>query len=339
MSGERDGGKSGMSEELLTIHGNPTNEQDADSIYSKSAGSANTEAKFAKALSLTTYPVELSEFATVETYGRREDLVECCKTAVDGLIIRRGKKDNRTDAPFPSLSPMIINGNPMFTHKGELIKRFHISKFSEEDRHDRNPKSPFNIFQNKNKHHWKILGDWTVRYILDNRQELLLSKKYSPYEVGEIALRAFYKFGGYSEIPEWLTRWIIDTSLEELDQDVENTIRSTLYNHLHRTIRENSFLMPNAKLIDWTISMRIEECLQSKIWPWIKQSKTNGLEYHIDRTILDLFTQRLPDLTLKKLAEKTGLSYIKGSDNKRKIKCTKKQLDNLIEFGNIKGEA
>lgn len=54
---------------MLNIHGNPTNEQDADSIYSKAAGSANTEAKFAKALGCTTYPVELSEFGRLETYA------------------------------------------------------------------------------------------------------------------------------------------------------------------------------------------------------------------------------------------------------------------------------
>lgn len=195
MSGERDGGKSGLSEEMLNMHGNPTNEQDADSIYSKSAGSANTEAKFAKAISLTTYPIELSEFSRVETYGRREDLVEICKTSVDGLITRRGKKESRTDAPFPSLSPMIINGNAIFTYKGELIKRLHIAKFSEEDRHDRSPSVPFNKFQKDNKHLLKTLGDWSIRYILDNRQDLLFSRKYSPYEVADISLKVFYKFG------------------------------------------------------------------------------------------------------------------------------------------------
>ena len=135
MTGERDGGKTGLSEEILNMHGNPTNEQDADSIYSVSAGSANTEAKFGKAVSMTTYTKEFSEFGRVEAYGRHEDLVECYKTAVDALIVRRGKKENRTDAPFPSLSPLIINGNPPFSFKGELLKRYHIAKFSEEDRH------------------------------------------------------------------------------------------------------------------------------------------------------------------------------------------------------------
>ena len=330
MSGERDGGKSGLSEEMLNMHGNPTNEQDADSIYSKSAGSANTEAKFAKALCNTTYPIELSEFGRLEAYGRREDLVESCKTAIDGLIVRRGKKESRTDAPFPSLSPMIINGNSIFTSKGELLKRFHTARFSEEDRHDRDPNSPFNKFQREKKHLLKVLGDWTIRYILDNRQDLLLSKKYSPYQVGEIALEAFYRFADL-EVPEWLTRWIVDTSLEELDQDQDSLIRSILYNTVNKTIRENSHLL-HLDGIEQTMSMRIEKCLGNQLWPWIREGKGKSSGYYfINASILELFTYRMPDLTLKKLAEKTGFEYT-SADGKKKIKCTKAQLDNFIDL-------
>lgn len=329
MTGERDGGKSGLSGEMLNMHGNPTNEQDADSIYSRSAGSANTEAKFAKSLCNTTYSVELSEFGRLENYGRREDLVESCKTSIDGLITRRGKKDSRTDAPFPSLSPMIINGNSIFTFKGELLKRFHVAKFSEEDRHERSPNSAFNVFQRENKHLLKILGDWTIRYILDNKQELLLSRKYSPYELGEIALKAFYQFGN-SKLPEWLTWWITDTSLEELDQDIESLIRSILYNHVHKTLRENSNLIELKDLGEVTMPDRIRLCLETDIWPWIRKVRGKDEKYHINSSILELFSHRLSDLTLKKLAEKTGLKYVKDCYGRAKILCTKKELDDFI---------
>lgn len=331
MSGERDGGKSGLSEEMLNMHGNLTNEQDADSIYSKSAGSANTEAKFAKALCSTTYAVEFSEFGRLEAYGRREDLVESCKTSIDGLIIRRGKKDNRTDAPFPSLSPMIVNGNSVFTSKGELLKRFHVTKFSEEDRHDRDANSPFNMFQREKKHLLKILGDWTMRYILDNKQELLLSRKYNPYQIGEIALKEFYRFAD-SEIPEWLTRWIVDTSLEELDQDIEEIIRSILYNHVHKTLRENSNLIIEEAKKGYEIKMhdRIRLCLESDTWSWIRKIRGSELKYYVNTSIMELFANRLPELTFKKLAEKTGFKYVKDTEGKAKILCTKKELYDFI---------
>jgi hypothetical protein len=330
MTGERDGGKSDLSEEMLNVHGNPTNEQDADSIYSVSAGSTNTEAKFGKAVSRSTYPLEISEFGKAESYGRREDLVEPVKTSVDGLIVRRGKKDNRNDAPFASLSPLIINGNPPFSFKGELLKRFHIIRFSEEDRHDRDPKSPFNTFQKQNKHLMKIMGDWTVRYIYDNRHELILSRKYNPYEVGRIALQEFYKFGGYSEVHEWLTRWITDTALDELDQDIESVIRSILYNHVHRTLRDNSNIVLPKEQGCVTAVDRIGLCLDNGFWPWIRKISGSESRYYINTSVMELFSSRLPDLTFKKLAEKTCFKYVKDWEGRAKLECTKKQLDDFI---------
>jgi len=328
------------------MHGNPTNEQDADTIYSVSGGSANTEAKFGKAVSKTTYPIEISENSKVESIGRGEMLVEPYKTLVDTLIVRRGKKGNQNDAPFPSLSPVISNGNPPFTFKGELLKRFHVAKFSEEDRHDSSPDSAFNEFQAENKRLLKVLGDWTIRYILDHKTELLLSKKYNPYQVGEKALQAFFEFAD-REIPEWLTRWLVDTSLEELDQDVEEIIRSILYNHVHKTIRENpKMISDNSDLgidsgIRTHMSERITGCIVSEIWPWIQKvgnssgssSNSNDEAYYILSSILELFSSRLPDLTLKKFAEKTGFAYVKGHDGKARVRCTKKMLDEFIGGG------
>jgi hypothetical protein len=243
MTGERDGGKSGLSQEMLNIHGNHTDQKEADSIYSLAAGSMNTEAKFGKGLSKTTYPIEISEFGTVECYGRNENLVEIVKTAVEGLIVRRGKDAGRYDAPFASCSPFILNGNPFISKKGEIIKRLHVAKFSEEDRHDRSPSSPFNKFQDNNGYKIKIHGDWTIRYILENKYELLLSGKYTVYDIAKKSIYEFYKFTGKEEVPEWLTRWIVDTALEELDIDDESIIRSILYDNVHKTLASNSRLI------------------------------------------------------------------------------------------------
>jgi hypothetical protein len=90
------------------------------------------------------------------------------------MVVRRGKDylTGKYDAPFPSCSPLLFNGIPFFSRKGEILKRFHINTFSEEDRHDRSPNSPFNTFHRQNKDKLKILGDWTMRYIYEHRQEL-----------------------------------------------------------------------------------------------------------------------------------------------------------------------
>lgn len=175
--GDRDTGKSSLTKECLRMH---DHDGLAGSIYSFSIGSADTEAKFAKAISQTTYPVEISEIKTIEGYGRSENLVSIFLTSAEGLVSRRGRGEgsNNYHTPFPSCSSVILNGNPMITRKGEVAKRLHIVRNSEEDRHSRDPNSPFNKFQSEHSWKLKVLGDWTMRYIYENRQDLLLSGKY-----------------------------------------------------------------------------------------------------------------------------------------------------------------
>ena len=139
MTGERDSGKTETTHLMLDIDGNFIDESTssaADSIYSVSSGSMNTEAKFGKGVSKTTYPIEISEFGRIETYGRNEGMVETVKKAIEDLTVRRGRDGTRYDALFPSCSSIILNGNPFISKKGEILKRLHVIKFSEEDRHE-----------------------------------------------------------------------------------------------------------------------------------------------------------------------------------------------------------
>lgn len=328
-------------------------EKDIESIYSVSAGSVNTEAKFGKTLSRTTYPIEISEIGTVESYGRNENLVEIIKSAVDGLVTRRGRdinNNNRYDAPFPSCSPFILNGNLFISRKGEIIKRLHVAKFSEEDRHDRDPRSKFNTFQAEKGHKIKVLGDWTIRYILDNKVELLLSGKYTTYEISKKAISEFYRFAD-REVPEWLTRWITDLTLEELDVDDESIIRSILFENVNRTLERNSKLVDlgnkvikeyegrvysTGEIRDTTLGERIDVCIDNDLWPWLRRKAARlgetlqQQEYYIDASILELYLKRLPELDIKKLGQKTGFKYTQRRSGMRVLKCTKEQLKEFI---------
>ena len=357
MTVERDGGKSGLSQEMLNIHGNHSQQKDVDSKYSVAAGSMNTEAKFGKGVSKTTYPIEISEFGSVELYGRNENLVEIIKTAIDGLIVRRGRDANRYDSPFPSCSPFILNGNPFITKKGEILKRFHVAKFTEEDRHDRDPKSDFNVFQSANSHKIKIIGDWTIRYILDNRDELLLSGKYTVYDIAKKAIHEFYKFVG-KEVPEWITTWIVDMALEELDVDDESVIRSILFDHVYKTLERSGRLADlgnretdvgndgkiylTGKINPTTLAHKIETCINNELWSWLRRKNLKLgewlQEYYIDTSILELFSKRLPQLDLKKLAEKTGFTYSQRKGGMRVLKCAKHELIDFIQGKDIPEE-
>ena len=187
-TGERSGGKSAMSDIILEIHGNKNSKSTEQSIYDLSAGSANTDAKLGNAVSKTTYPVVFSEYGTIEKYGRDEKIVETFKNIIDRIICRHGRKDSIFDYPFASLSPLVLNGNSLISKKPEVVKRFHWSKYTQADRHEKNDSKTveYNQFMESRRQELKSLGDWTINYVWNNQQELLLSKKYNAYRLMEI---------------------------------------------------------------------------------------------------------------------------------------------------------
>ena len=177
------------------------------------------------------------------------------------------------------------------------------------------------------RHELKILGDWTLNYIWGNRAELLLSKKYDAYQMMDIAIREFHRFAGV-EMSEWMTRWITETALEELDVDEASIIRSILQTHIHEVLRMNIHLLAIGKedgVID--VGGRIARCLDNDLLSFIRKSNSRD-EYYIDSSILMLFENRLPDMTLKRLGEKMGFEY-KHTRYGWILRCTR---DELWEF-------
>ena len=110
-SGDRDAGKTEMSNEMLEIHGNFLG-NNVNSKYSLGAGEFDTSPKLGRALAKTTYPISVSEFGKIEEKGRNGDYAEDLKNAIEKLISRSGKDGSNYDVSFPSCSPVMINGNP-----------------------------------------------------------------------------------------------------------------------------------------------------------------------------------------------------------------------------------
>ena len=327
-TGERSGGKSAMSDIILEIHGNKNGKSTEQSVYDLSAGSANTDAKLGNAVSKTTYPVVLSEYGTIEKYGRDEKIVETFKNVIDRTICRHGRKDGIFDYPFASLSPLVLNGNSLISKKPEVVKRFHWSKYSQADRHEKNdPKTvEYNQLMESRRHDLKILGDWTINYVWNNQQELLLSKKYNAYQLMEILINKFYEFAEV-EKPEWLNRWIDENALEELDIDELSIVRSILRTHIHETLRINSHLLNiSNEGIVIPFETRVEQCLKHNLFSFIRAA--DG-KYLIDSSILILFENRLPDMTLKRLGEMLGLNYSR-KNNGIFLECTTQNMKEIL---------
>jgi Bifunctional DNA primase/polymerase, N-terminal len=183
----------------------------------------------------------------------------------------------------------------------------------------------YNGLMQKRRHELRILGDWTINYICDNRQELLLSKKYDAYQLMDIVIRKFDEFAGV-EFPEWLGRWIAETSLDELDVDEEGIIRAILFNHIHEVLRQNAHLLDIRSDGEISLENRLRLCLEKDLPCFIRRKIENNTEvFDIDSSILMLFEIKLPDMTLKRLGEKMGLDY-HHTKHRWVLRCTRDDL-------------
>jgi hypothetical protein len=72
--------------------------------------------------------------------------------------------------------------------------------------------------------------------------------------------------------------------------------------------------------------MRVIKCLQSELWSFVRKGYHD--KYLIDNSILDLFKDRLPELTLKKL-EIMNIEYRRNRNGIR-LRCTEAELSEFI---------
>jgi hypothetical protein len=118
-------------------------------------------------------------------------------------------------------------------------------------------------------------------------------------------------------------------SLVELDVDHESMIRVILFDNTHKTIQNNARLLEmENEGMKIPMKKRIKLCLTNDLWSWVRKTREEG-KYYIDGSILELFANRLPDLTLKKLGEKMGMKY-SLSHGRRVLVCSEAEISNFI---------
>jgi hypothetical protein len=115
-----------------------------------------------------------------------------------------------------------------------------------------------------------------------------------------------------------------------LDTDEESTIRSVLFDYVHKTIQNNARIFTPMDLGKTKINLdaRIGLCIDNDLWSFVRKV-SNQDKYHIDSSILQLFNDKLPELTLKKLGEKMGFSY-KTHKERRVLEFSRKELKDFI---------
>jgi hypothetical protein len=169
-----------------------------------------------------------------------------------------------------------------------------------------------------------------MNYIWDNRQELILSGKYSYRELGDLVIKRFYEFAGV-EFPTWLGEWIKDLTLEELEIDEKDVIIGILREFTHKSLsqaRSAGLIDPNDDGYYKTTEMRVRTCLENELWSFVREGYHD--KYLIDSSILGLFKNRLPtELTLKKLGEIMNIEYWRNKKGIR-LRCTQQELSEFI---------
>lgn len=109
------------------------------------------------------------------------------------------------------------------------------------------------------------------------------------------------------------------TALEELDIDEESVIRSILFGNTHKTLQNNSRLLEmENEGMKITLGQRVQLCLDNDLGARLERQREEG-KYYIDGSILENFSHRLPELTLKKLGEKMNVRYSQDTYGRRML--------------------
>ena len=151
----------------------------------------DTKARFGEVLSKSTYPIIINEVGQLND-DKYNDMVEMFKTAITDTIARKKfvNKTNYTD--IPSFSSCILTGNPIPPYDTGFRRRIIPIVFTEKDQYSNDEINSFeNLFDNRIKNELKILGDFTVNYVMEN-QEILIDGKMDWKEIGEHILEQMF---------------------------------------------------------------------------------------------------------------------------------------------------
>ena len=244
---------------------------DKDAIVPFTA--VDTKARFGEALSKSTYPIVINEVTQLND-DKHNDMVEMFKTAITDTIARKKFVNKTIYTEIPSFSSCILTGNSIPPSDTGFRRRIIPIVFTEKDQYSKDEIKDFeNLFEQQIKNVLKILGDFTVNYIMEN-QEILIDGKKNWKEIAEHILEQMFKLAGKNS-PEWIKYFVEEHQLKESKEDVELLFRGYLvnkindtYNRYYRNIEKiNSD--SNAEVPNLPFSSRLNFCLEHNLIPFL----------------------------------------------------------------------
>jgi hypothetical protein len=232
----------------------------------------DTKARFGEILSKSTYPIVINEVAQLHD-DKYRDMIEMFKTAITDLVARKKFMNKTSYTDIPSFSPSILTGNSLPPMDTGFRRRIIPIIFTEKDQYSEEEVKDYkNLFEQQIKNELRILGDFTVNYVMEN-QEILINGKKDWKGIGEHILERMFKLVGKEYPPEWIKYFVEEHQLKESKEDVELLFRSYLVNKINDTynkycrIIENS--ISNLEVPNLTFSNRLNFCLENNLIPFL----------------------------------------------------------------------
>ena len=260
----------------------------------------DTVARFGEALSKSTYPVVINEVGQLNDEHKNKGLVEMFKTAITDRIARKKYVNKTIWTEIPSFSACILTGNSTPPKDTGFRRRIIPIVFTEKDQYSKDAIIEFEkLFDERIKHELRYLGDFTVNYIMEHQQELLIESKKDWKEIAEIVLTEFYK-SIRKEAPEWIKNFVQETQLEDSKEDADLLFRSFLINKVNETYNKFHRNIESVELKeDIPFESRLAFCLYNNLIPFLNPIKvkdgTNLIAITSD--LINELKQKIPEIS------------------------------------------
>jgi bifunctional DNA primase/polymerase-like protein len=328
--GQTNTGKTTYGRIVLSIWGKHKDKKIHDIGFSNT----DTIPRFGRAVSYDTFPILINEVTLND--DRQKQLVEALKHSVQSQTAR-GRLATRSTAEYISaLSPCILTGNPPPPEDPAFIRRFIRIYSSTVDQHTEEEIKEFNEFLSANINTLKILGDFTIDYLLKH-QAVIVKDDWKT--IGTTVLREFFKFGDI-EIPEWVGKFIQDSDVQDIYAEQEQLIRGFFIKKINDTYsRFFNTLATEDKKMDKTLNLNK---LENRLWfcyekeqliPYIRTNKTGDKILILPDIMSDLKANRITCVTnFTDLAEMFQTKPEPKNMNKRTVRLISISKQKFLEF-------
>lgn len=330
--GRAKSGKTTMGYIISYLWGEPNEQNDI------SGDAFGTVARVGDKLSKHTYPIIVNEPAGALSDVR---VVEIIKSAIERTT-SRGKLDGRRYKTIPSFSPVIFTSNHYMPTDDALVRRFYIQSFSHNEKKE---EEEIKLFEERMKiktpycllNGLKPLANFITKEIMEEPD--LLEMDWQEL-INTLMFRLYTDLD--RKVPEWLLGWSKSETMEDLDNELVESIRIFLLERINKETTKINVMGDSYSEERVDVGLKTSDDFTSKVWnvlnerliPWLHPYNKNGKDYVCFtvgfKSDLHKFTEVCQPL--KSIGELLGWKYqgVRMEGNVTKVIIV--SLDKFISF-------